>query len=173
MVWANYLFNILGDKADRLTHLASSTNAKIKERTCASTSSYFTELTEDTFRPGIVFKSFHYQGKTLISSRALLVGFLMLWLKQCVVLTLSYEVIVADVVYPAVLLAFGQNISLLTAMKGCIQSGLRAFALGGKLKECLKIFLNQGKVTTIQISTTRERKTQAQIFSLFKVGFFA
>jgi len=52
----------------------------------------------------------------------------MLWLKRCVrcvMPRLSYEVIVADVIYPAVLLAFGRNITLLPAMVGCIQSGLR------------------------------------------------
>jgi len=54
-----------------------------------------------------------------------LAGFLMLWLKQCVMLTLLHEVIVADVVYPAILLAFGRNIALLLAMVRCIQSGLR------------------------------------------------
>jgi len=64
-------------------------------------------IAEDTFRPGIVFESFHYQAKTSFSNRALLAGFLMLWLKRCVVSTLVHEVIVADMVYPAVLLAFG------------------------------------------------------------------
>ena len=34
----------------------------------------------------------------------------------------------ADVVYPAVLLAFGRGISLLLTMVGCIQSGLWALA---------------------------------------------
>ena len=50
----------------------------------------------------------------------------MLWLKRCVVSTLSHEVIVADVVYPAVLLAYGRSIALLPAMVARIQSGLRA-----------------------------------------------
>ena len=49
----------------------------------------------------------------------------MLWLKRCVVPILFHEVIVADVVYPAVLLAFGRDISLLPMMMRCIQSGLR------------------------------------------------
>ena len=40
--------------------------------------------------------------------------------------TLSHEVIVADVVYPAVLLAYGKSITLLLAMVVGIQSGLRA-----------------------------------------------
>ena len=50
----------------------------------------------------------------------------MLWLKRCVVLTLSHEVIIADVLYPAVLLAHGKSISLLPATVAGIQSGLRA-----------------------------------------------
>ena len=40
----------------------------------------------------------------------------MLWLKCCVVPTLPYEVIVADVVYLVVLLAYGKSIALLPAM---------------------------------------------------------
>jgi len=59
-------------------------------------------------------------------ARALLVGFLMLWLKRCVVPTLPHEVIIANMVYPAVLLAHGKSISLLLAMVVRIQSGLRA-----------------------------------------------
>ena len=50
----------------------------------------------------------------------------MLWLKRCVVPTLPHEVIVADVVYPAVLLAYGKSIALLPAMMARIQSRLRA-----------------------------------------------
>jgi len=42
MAWANYLFYGLGDKADRLTHLVSSTDAEIKEMISTSTSSYTT-----------------------------------------------------------------------------------------------------------------------------------
>jgi len=52
------------------------------------------------------------------------VGFLMLWLKRCIVLTLPHEVIVTDVVYPAILLAHGKSIALLLAMVAGIQSGL-------------------------------------------------
>ena len=38
---------------------------------------------------------------------------------------LPHEVIVVDVVYPAVLLAYGKSIALLSAMVAEIQSGLR------------------------------------------------
>jgi len=63
-----------------------------------------------------------------MSDRALLAGFLMLWLKRCVVPMLPHEVLVADVVYPAVLLAYGKSISLLLAMVVGIQSRLRVLA---------------------------------------------
>jgi len=63
-----------------------------------------------------------------MSDRALLAGFLMLWLKRCVVSTLPHEVIVADVVYPAVLFAHGKSIALLPAMVPRIQSRLRVLA---------------------------------------------
>ena len=46
-------------------------------------------------------------------------------MKRCVVPLLLHEVIVVDVVYPAVLLAHGKSISLLSAMVAGIQSGLR------------------------------------------------
>jgi len=50
----------------------------------------------------------------------------MLWLKRCVVPTLPLEVIIADVVYPAVSFACEKSIALLPAMVAEIQSGLRA-----------------------------------------------
>ena len=78
MAWTDYVFNGPGDKANQLTHLTSSTDAKIKERISASTSSYTTESAEDIFRLGIVFDSFHHQAKIPISNRALLARFLML-----------------------------------------------------------------------------------------------
>ena len=58
----------------------------------------------------------------------MLVGFLLLWLKQCVVPTLPHEVIVTNMVYPAVLLAYGKSVALLLAMVAKIQSGLCALA---------------------------------------------
>ena len=55
MAWANYLFNGLGDKGDKLTRLAPNNDAEIEERINASTSSYTTKSVEDTFRLGTVF----------------------------------------------------------------------------------------------------------------------
>ena len=86
--------------------------------------SYVTESNEDTFKPDTIFNSFHYQAKIPISDRALLAGFLMLWLKRCVVPTPPHKFIVADMAYPAVLLTRGWSLSLLFAKVGCLQSGL-------------------------------------------------
>jgi len=88
-----------------VTHLAPITDEEVFERISTSTSSYTAESNEDTFKPDTVFESFHYQARISISNQALLAGFLMLWLKRCVVPTLPLEVIVTDVVYPTVLLA--------------------------------------------------------------------
>ena len=78
------------------------------ERISESVSSYTTESNEDTFKTDTVFESFHHQARILISNRALLAGFLLLWLKKCVVPTLPHEALVVDVVYRAVLLAHGR-----------------------------------------------------------------
>ena len=81
----------------------------------------------------MIFESFYHQTRIPNSDRALLAGFLMLWLKHCVVPTLPHEVIVTDMVYPAVVLAYGKSIALLPAMVVGIQSGLQAL-----LKACAK-----------------------------------
>jgi len=107
--WAIFLFSGM-NKTDPITQLAPSTDEEIIERISASTSSYTTESNEDTFKSDIVFESFHLQAKFPMSDQALLAGFLMLWLKRCVVPTLPHEVIVADVVYQAVLLAHGSQL---------------------------------------------------------------
>jgi len=120
------MFNGITEKDHSVTILPASSDEEIAERINASVSSYTTESNGDTFKPDMVFESFHHQAQILISNRALLAGFLMLWLKRCVVPTLPHEVIIADVVYPAVLLAYGRSIALLPAMVAEIQSGLRA-----------------------------------------------
>ena len=115
MLWINYLFPRV-NKTDLMTRLAPSADEEIIERISASTSSYIIRSNEDTFEPDTIFKSFHHQAKVSMSNQALLAGFLMLWLKRYVVPTLSHEVIVADVVYPTILLAHEKSIVLLPAM---------------------------------------------------------
>jgi len=125
MLLANYLFSGV-NRTDPMTRLAPSTDEEITERTSVSTSSYITESNEDTFKLDTLFESFHHQAKVPMFDWPLLAGFLMLWLKRCVVSMLPHEVIVADVVYPAILLAHRKSIALLPTMVAGIQSGLRA-----------------------------------------------
>ena len=66
------------NKTGLVTQLAPSTDEEIAERISASTSSYIIESNEDTFKPDVIFESFHHQAKIPISDRALLAGFLML-----------------------------------------------------------------------------------------------
>ena len=124
MSWARYLFHDINEKCSPVTTLAPCTDEEIVERINDSTSSYTIESNEDTFEPDTAFDSFHHQARIPISDRALLPGFLMLWLKHCTVPTLPHEVIVTNVVYPAVLLGHEKSISLLPAIVAGIQSGL-------------------------------------------------
>jgi len=78
MSWASYLFNGINEKDSPVTSLTLYADEEITERINASTSSYTSESNEDTFRPDMVFESFHHQARVPISDRALLAGFLML-----------------------------------------------------------------------------------------------
>ena len=125
MSWANYLFCGLREKSGLVSRLTASTDTEIIGRIFESVTSNTTESIEDTFKPDTIFDTFHHQAKIFILYRALLAGFLMLWLKRCIIFTLPHEVIVADVFYPAVLLTYDRFLGLLPIMVGCLQSGLR------------------------------------------------
>ena len=102
----------------------------------------------------------------------------MLWLKRCVVPTLPHEVIVADVVYPAVLLAYGSPIALLPAVVAGIQSGLRAlthnFCEPGKAvnSHSQPILDSEGKPTVKRPVTPRSQNTYLVAYSDFLIVFF-
>src|SRR4051812_41650556 len=65
------------------------------------------------FPIGFLIESYHYQSTRAISERALMVGFLMIWLKRCI---LPAENINADVVLPTVILCFDHNTALLPVL---------------------------------------------------------
>jgi len=121
---ANYVLYGLGEKLSLVSGLATSIDTEITERISESVTSYTSESNEDTFKPDTIFDSFHHQARIPISNRALLAGFLMLWLKRYVVPTPPHEVNVSDIVYLALLLAYGRPLSLLPAMVGYLQSRL-------------------------------------------------
>ena len=78
MSWASYLLNDINEKNSPVTSLAPCTDEKVTERINASISSYTTESNEVTFKPDMVFESFHHQALVPICDRALLAGFLTL-----------------------------------------------------------------------------------------------
>nr|ABD63154.1 hypothetical protein 20.t00006 [Asparagus officinalis] len=123
--WADYLFQNLNRKDVAVSRVAVVSLKDAKARIKAPGATYKTEHAEDDFEASVEFESFHYQATVPISDTALLAGFFMIWLKRCVVPSRPIESILAEVVYPAVLLAHGRPVSLLTAMVGCIQNGLR------------------------------------------------
>jgi len=75
MTWVSYLFYSLNNKTSPITRLAPSTDEEIEEWINASTSSYTTESNEDTFKPDVIFESFHHQATVPIFDRALLTNF--------------------------------------------------------------------------------------------------
>ena len=88
MSWANYLFGGLEENSSLVSQLAASTDVEIAERISESMNSYMTESNKDIFKPDTIFGSFYHKAKIPILDRALLAGFLMLWLKRCVMHTL-------------------------------------------------------------------------------------
>jgi len=84
MSYANYLFCGVEEKSGLVSQLMASTDTEIIERISESVTSYTIESNENTIKHDTVFDSFHHPAKIPISNRALLAGFLMLWLKRCV-----------------------------------------------------------------------------------------
>ena len=117
MSWANYLFLGLREKSGSVTQMATSIDTEIAEKISESVTSYTTKSNEDAFKLDTIFDSFHHQAMTPISDRALLAGFLILWLNRYAVPILPHEVIIVDVVYSAVLHTHGRSLGLLPAMK--------------------------------------------------------
>ena len=69
MSWASYLFNGVNEKDNPVTSLAPCTDEKNAKRINTSTSSYTTELNEDTFKPNTIFESFHHQAWVPMTGR--------------------------------------------------------------------------------------------------------
>ena len=70
-----------------------------------------------------ILRSFHHQAYQPMSRKALLAGFLSIWLKRCVVPSTSSDVILLTVLLSAVHLV--SSLGLLLTMVCCIQRGLR------------------------------------------------
>lgn len=82
---------------------------------------YITSHTESGFAKGTSFHNYLYQALNPLSKGALLVGFLMIWLKKCVPMH-PYEVVLPTVVLGAI--GVLHQIALLPAMIANLQLGL-------------------------------------------------
>ena len=78
------------------------------------------EEDDDPYEKGDILRSFHHQARQPTSRKALLAGFLTVWLKRCVVPSSSGSVIHPTVLLPAVRLVHGRSLRLFTAMVCCI-----------------------------------------------------
>ena len=74
----------------------------------------------DIYEKGNRFKSFHRQANHPMSRKALLVGFLSVWLKKYVVPSPPRDGILSWVLFPTVQLAHGKPLGLLPVMVCCI-----------------------------------------------------
>ena len=122
--WASYLFpNLRG--TDALMLLPTRTVQEVERGLSEAKRFWISDSEEGGFPHGTRFFSYQYWATKPMSNHALLAGFLMLWLKRCVIPSPPHDAIAGEVVYPAVLLAFGVRLALLPAMVADIQAGLR------------------------------------------------
>ena len=84
------------------------------------------EEDDDIYEKGNSFKSFRHHAHQPISKKALLAGFLSVWLKRCVVSSPSSVVVLLTALLSAVHLIHCPFLGLLSAIVCCIQRDLRA-----------------------------------------------
>ena len=84
------------------------------------------EEDDSPYEKGDILRSFHHQARQPMSRKALLAGFLSVWLMRCVMPSPSGDIILQTVLLPAVRLVHGHSLGLMPTMVCCIQRGLRA-----------------------------------------------
>jgi len=83
------------------------------------------EEDDEIYKKGDKFKSFYCQASQPMSRKALLAGFLLVWINKCMVSSPPHDGILLVVLFFAVQLVYGRPFGLLPAMVCCIQNGLR------------------------------------------------
>lgn len=125
--WVEYLFPNLYTNDGEILTLSTCTEAEMEERIAHfGTQAYVAESDEDIFKAGTSFESFYHQAKYPLSNMALFVGFLMLWLKHCIVSSTPQKALSVSAVYLVIFLVYGRPLGLLLAMACEILSGLKA-----------------------------------------------
>ncbi|ONK56022.1 uncharacterized protein A4U43_C10F3330 [Asparagus officinalis] len=121
-----YLFKNLektGETICELEPLARSEIDKLIKKCDAR--SYTIASAQDRFCAGTKFRTFLLQAEKSIHPKTLLAGYIALWFKKCVVPYQTSDALPIEVLFPAVQLAYGKNLSLLPAMITGIHRGLR------------------------------------------------
>ncbi|ONK72574.1 uncharacterized protein A4U43_C04F20830 [Asparagus officinalis] len=108
--------------------------------------SYTTASIKDDFPVGTKFHTFLWRTMKPILPMTLLAGYLIIWLKKCVVPYQPTDVLPVEVLYPAVQLAYRKNLSLLPAMIAGIHRGLR---------QMISTFTQKGSKPSVVIQTAK------------------
>jgi len=74
------------------------------------------EEDDGIYEKGDILRSFHHQARQPMSQKAFLAEFLSVWLKRCVVPSLSSDVVLPTVLLSAVRLAYNRFLGLLPAI---------------------------------------------------------
>ena len=124
--WAEHLLANLDDvNFDIRPRAADDISIVTKRLEDSSCSDFILEEDKGGHFKGEVFHSYHHQALISLSRRAVLAGFLSIWLKKCVVPLLPRDCISPIALFPAVLLVFGRRLGLLPAMICSIKRGLQ------------------------------------------------
>ena len=124
-VWAYYLFPNLDDALEEVQFSIS--DADINQKMISSGhEDVILDEDDSVYEKGDKIKSFHYQAKHHISRKTLLVGFLSVWLKKCIVPSPPHDGSLSWVIVLAVQLAHSKFLGLFPVMICCILRGLQA-----------------------------------------------
>lgn len=126
-MWAGYLFPGGETGEGVIEHWATVIEREIQARIGTShyEATYTTEGLADDYDEANISSNLHYQVRHQISNRAVLAGFLMLWLKRCLVSSPPHEIVIMDIIFPVVRLAFREPFTLVPTVVTNIQSRLK------------------------------------------------
>ena len=127
--WADYLFTNLSQAREKVIIRQAASASEIEARLVSGRGDVTLSENAGKYHEGDAFKSFHHQTRHPFSPRAVLAGFLSVWLKKCVVPSAPRENISPVALSSAVRLVFKKPLGLLPAMVCNIQHGLRALTV--------------------------------------------
>jgi len=122
--WGNYLFPNLEDAPEAADCGVADEDIFQRMKKHAQ-GVVILEEDDGVYEKGDILRSFYHQARHSMSRKALLVGFLSVWLKRCAVPSPSSDVVLPTILLTAVPLVHGHFLGLLPMMMCCIQWGFR------------------------------------------------